>query len=37
MQGPYGSVEEFSETYVEEVMHKDPSKVLFAILDKTSE
>ena len=37
MQGPFETAEEFTESFVEEIMHKDPSKVLFAIIDKTSE
>jgi hypothetical protein len=34
-QGPYNSAEEFSQDFVENVMHKDRSKVLFVVLDKT--
>ena len=36
MQGPFDTAEDFSKSYVEDMMHKDPSKVLFAIIDKTS-
>lgn len=35
MQGPFETVEDFNKSCVEKVFHRDPTKVLFAIIDKT--
>ena len=36
MQGPFESVEDFNKSCVEAMFHKDPTKVLFAVIDKSS-